>query len=624
MAKVDYRSLAGEILRGVGGEGNIAGASHCATRLRLKLHDESLADKAAIEKLPGVITVMPAGGQYQVVIGNNVSQTYEELARITKLGTPEEQGEEPKGNLMSRFIDLITTILHPVLWTLAAAGLLKAFVALATTFDWLSTDGSTYVILNALSDALFYFLPIMLAVGASKKFKTNTITSMTIAAALVYPAIVDLASATDVTFLGIPVVMANYTSSLIPIIVAVWLQGYAERFLNKVLPGAIRNFTTPLLVLLVMVPLVLITIGPVTMGLSNAVSSGIQYLFEVAPWVAGAILGAGWQIFVIFGLHWALVPVILNDVAVTGQSLIMGPLLAAVLAQSAAMLGVFIRTRSKATREIAGPAMVSGALAGVTEPGVYGVNLPKRKPFVFGCIGGAVGGIIVAMGGGGVTAFVFPSIIGIPAYLNVGNFTLTMIGTGVAVVIALTLTLVLGFPDDKDAVDDDTTVADTSAAPGSDAVAPVGPGGVQILAPVSGTAIALSDVNDKVFSSGAMGAGIGITPSSSEIVAPVSGKLLVVMPHAYGIKSDSGVEILVHIGIDTVNLKGEGFSPQVTKGQPVNAGDVLTTVDWDVVAKAGYDPTTILIVTNTDALQEVLPTPGGPLTTTDPALTVTV
>lgn len=595
MAAVNYKSLAGEIIARVGGAENIAHAGHCATRLRLKLKDESKADKAAIEKLPGVITVVQAGGQYQVVIGNDVPVVYQELAHLANINE-DAAAAGPKGNLLSRFIELITAIIHPVLWTLAGAGLFKAFLALSTNFGWLNAESGTYVILNAASDALFYFLPIMLAVTAAKHFKTNQFTSMAIAGALVYPAIVALASTTGVTFFGIPVVMANYTSSLIPIIVAVWLQGYLERFLLKVLPSAIRNFMTPLLVLLIMVPLVLITVGPATTYLAKGVSSGISYLFVIAPWLAGALMGGFWQVFVIFGLHWAFVPIMLNDLSTIGYTLLGGPLPAAVLGQSAAMLAVFLRTRSRKLKQVAGPAALSGLLAGVTEPGVYGVNLPKRKPFIFGCIGGALGGAIAAIGGSANNAFVFPSLISLPAYMGVGNFTLQLIGTGIAMVIGFTLTMVLGFPDSPD--EEVTTAPASTAATTAD-----------LTTPVAGQAIALGSVADKVFASGAMGTGLGIVPSEGKIYAPLTGTVIAAMDsgHAYGIKSADGVEVLVHIGIDTVQLGGKGFTSHVQQGQQVERGDLLVEVDLEALRAAGYDTTTVVVVTNTASLAAVTP-----------------
>ncbi|MFJ6027286.1 beta-glucoside-specific PTS transporter subunit IIABC [Pseudarthrobacter sp. NPDC092424] len=633
MATVDYRSLAGDIVAGVGGESNIAGATHCATRLRLKLRDEAKADTAAVEKLPGVITVMKAGGQYQVVIGDNVPTVYAELGRITKVtdGTPAEAETAPQGNLFNRFIDLISSIFSPVIWPLAAAGLLKAFLSLATQLGWLAPESQTNVILAATADALFYFLPVFLAVTAAKRFKTNQFTSMAIAAALVYPSIVALAGAgAPVSFAGIPVVMMNYTSSVLPIIVAVWLQGYLERFLTGVLPSAIRNFTTPLLTLLVMVPLVLMTVGPVTTFAAQGLSAGINAAFTYVPWLAGAIMGGFWQVFVLFGLHWGLVPGMLSEMSTQGYSLMMGPLLAAVLGQAAATLAVMLRTRNKARRTVAGPAALSGFLAGITEPAIYGVNLPLKKPFYFGIAGGIVGGAIAAVGGSGASSFVFPSLLGLPAFSTVGNFGLQLLGTGLAVAIAFTLTFFFG-PRELEAADDAGAPLPGSAADPLEAGSPVpvqpatgaaGPaasagtaGTLELLAPVSGQAVALAEVQDKVFSSGAMGSGLGIVPADGRICSPITGTIKAAMKtgHAFGIKSDDGVEVLVHIGIDTVQLQGRGFEAAVVRGDQVRAGDLLAVVDLDLVAEAGYDTTTLVMVTNTAQLASVTPVDGASL-----------
>ncbi len=620
MPSVDYRSLAGDILQQVGGEENITSAAHCATRLRLKLRDESKANKAAIENLPGVITVMQAGGQYQVVIGNNVPLVYEELGRITKLGDAAHTGEAgPKGNLFNQFIELISSIFQPMLWPLAGAGLLKAFLSLFTQLGWLDATTQTYTILAAAADGLFYFLPIFLAVTAAKRFRTNQFTSMALAAALVYPTIIALQAAGEpVSFLGIPVVLMNYTSSVIPIIVAVWLQGYLERFLNRVLPSAIRNFTTPLLVILVMVPVVLMTVGPLTTYAAQGISTGINAIFGFAPWLAGVVLGGFWQVFVLFGLHWGLVPVMINDLSTQGYSLLTGPLLAAVLAQAAAMLAVFFRTRSAKRKQVAGPAALSGFLAGITEPGIYGVNLPLKLPFYFGIAGGAIGGAIAAAGGSAADSFVFPSLLAIPAFANVGNFTLQLIGTGIAIAIAFALTWVFG-PRETADVDAAPEVVPTAA---SDVPA----NAVDVIAPVAGTAVAMDQVNDKVFASGAMGGGLGIVPTDGQVFAPVSGTVVVAMKsgHAFGIKTDHGVEVLVHIGINTVELDGRHFTSHVAKGQQVQQGDLLAVVDLKAIEEAGYDTTTVVVVTNTKKLTDVTPVTAGPIGRGDTAITVTL
>ena len=631
VASVDYRALAPELLEKVGGESNITSMAHCATRLRLTLRDESKADKAAIEKLPGVITVMPAGGQFQIVIGNNVPILYEEMTRITKLGEAhDEPVDAQKGNLLNRFIELISSIFLPSLWPLAGAGLLKAFLSLFTNFGLLDTTTTTYTILAATADAIFYFLPLFLAINAAKRFRTNQFTSMAIAGALVYPSIVALASATDpVTFFGLPVVMMNYTSSVIPIIIAVWLQGYLERFLNKVLPHWLRNFTTPLLTMLLMVPLVLMTVGPLTTYAAQGISAGVNAVFAFAPWLGGAIMGGFWQVFVLFGLHWGFVPIIVNDLATQGYSLLSGPLLPAVLAQAAATLAVFLRTRSVKRREVAGASALSGFVAGITEPAIYGVNLPLKLPFYFGIAGGAIGGAIAGLGGGAADSFVFPSLLAIPAFMKVGSFALTMIGTAVAVAIGFTLTFFFGPREQTDPVDDDSEATPASGpALVEDAPAATLVTGTKLAlgAPVAGTAVDLTEVPDKVFASLAMGRGIGIIPSNGTIVAPVDGTVAVAMKtgHAYGLKTATGVEVLVHIGIDTVQLKGVGFSARVAKGDMVKKGDVLCEVDLDAVRAAGYDPTTVMIVTNTANFADVSPVATGQVAAGADAALVTI
>ncbi|MBT2534526.1 PTS glucose transporter subunit IIA [Arthrobacter sp. ISL-48] len=660
MAAVDYRSLAAGIVQEVGGEENIASVTHCATRLRLRLRDESKADKGGVEKLPGVITVMRAGGQFQVVVGNNVPTVYAELGKITKLtgeDSPADGVEGPKGSFLNRFIDLISSIFQPMVWPLAGAGLLKAFLSMATQFGWLNPQSQTYVILAAAADALFYFLPLFLAVTAAKRFKTNQFTSMAIAGALVYPSIVALGAAgAPVSFAGLPVVMMNYTSSVIPIIVAVWLQGYLERFLNKVLPSALRNFTTPLLTILIMVPLVLMTVGPISTYAAQGISGGITALFGLAPWLAGALMGGFWQVFVLFGLHWGFVPILTNDLATQGYSLLTGPLMPAVLAQAAATLAVFFRTRNAARREVAGPGALSGFLAGITEPAIYGVNLPLKKPFYFGLAGGAIGGAIASSGGSAASSFVFPSLLALPAYSTIGNFTLLLIGTGAAVVIAFTLTFLFGpretaipaeavQPNETDLLDPVThdaslatgtarqgatsgTASGTAVAtlPAGTATATEVTGTVEVLTPVDGHAVALAEVADKVFASEAMGKGVGIVPTGGHIYAPISGTVKAAMKsgHAYGIKSHDGVEVLVHIGIDTVQLEGRGFSPAVTRGDQVQAGDLLAVVDLDVVAEAGYDPTVLMVITNTAQLTGVVPVAQGVVTHGQPAVTVEI
>lgn len=651
MAKVDYPALADDILVKVGGAENVENATHCITRLRLRIRDLSKVDKQGIGQLPGVITVVEAGGQFQVVIGDNVGIVYNAFAKhLPDTAEGAGSGEAPTGEkqgLLNRFIQLISSIFLPVVWTLAGAGLFKAFVALAVTLGVLNPESQTFIILDAAADSVLYFLPVLLAITTAKRFGVNQFVLVAIAGALLYPTIIALNETGEpVHFMGIPVIMTSYVSSVIPIIVAGWLLSYLERGMDKILPTAIRNFTKPLISLFVMVPLVLILIGPISTYAAQGLAGGITYLFNLAPWLGGALMGGLWQILVIFGLHWGLVPIFVNDLTTVGHSLLAGPAIAAVLAQGASTLAVFLRSRSAKRRQVAGPAALSGIMAGVTEPAIYGVNLPLKRPLYFGVVGGAVGGAIIGLAGGAANVFVVPSALALPAYMYVGNFGLTLIGCGVGMVIAFLLTF---FFMDREQPDNVAQPASEAAVPApADQVAPepqdpasttgatavVGSQAatatatrtavVDVVAPVSGRMVALEEVPDKVFASGALGQGVGIVPEQNEVRSPISGKVISVASsgHAFGLKSPDGVELLVHIGIDTVELKGQHFTNAVKKGDAVNAGDLLATVDLDAVKTAGYDPTVILTVTNTAKLQEVTPAVAGPVEVGAPAVVV--
>lgn len=603
MAGTKYQETADAVLEAVGGTSNVASVTHCATRLRFQLKDRNVADKAKVESTKGVITVVESGGQFQVVIGNDVAKVYEELVRHDGVA----QGEAPaSGGFMARLIDLVTSIFTPFLWVLAGTGLLKAFLAVAVAIWPSFATSSTYAIWYAAGDATFQFLPLLLAVTAAKKFKANQWVAMAVVGSLVYadtvPVIANadgvsvtlhnfVAAGGDLTFLGISVPMPAYLSAVIPAILAVYAQSKLEKLLDGVLPSAIRNFISPLLVVGILVPLTFLVIGPLSDLLGQGLSWVVNSLWGLSPAVGGAIMGGLWQVFVIFGLHWALVPLFVQDLTVQGYSVLTGPLFSAVLAQGAAALAVFIKTKNKDLKGVAGPAAVSGILAGITEPAIYGVTLRLKRPFIYGVIGGVVGGTIASLGGSAAEGFVVPGLITLTSTINVGNFALQLIGTGSAMLIAFLLTLLLGFKDlpaTSDATDD---------APAED---------LTIVSPAQGEAIELSAVKDKVFSSGALGSGVAIKPSNSEVVAPVAGEIVSAMPHAYGIRTPQGLEILVHVGIDTVKLDGQHFAPAVTLGSQVKAGDLLVIADFDAINKAGYDTTTIVVVTNASDSRRVV------------------
>ncbi|MFE2283809.1 beta-glucoside-specific PTS transporter subunit IIABC [Streptomyces sp. NPDC059443] len=600
---MDYGKTAPAVLEGVGGESNVESLVHCATRLRFVLKDASKADKAAVESTPGVITVVESGGQFQVVIGNDVAKAHAEITRISGLGADASRSKDgsapasaPRGNPLTRLVDVISSIFTPFLWTLAGAGLLKATIVLVTKLGLVAETSQEFTVLNAAGDGVFYFLPVLLAVTAAKRFGSNQWTAMAIAGSLVYPTIGAMNEAGDpVSFFGIPMVMVAYASSVIPVILAVYVQGFVERGLDKALPSSIRNFITPMLTIAVMVPLTLLTIGPASDWAGQGASSLIGWLFGLSPAIAGAVLGGTWQIMVVFGIHWGLVPMMANDLAVQGHSLLYGPLVAASAAQGAAVVAVMLRTRSKTLKKLAGPAAVSSFLAGITEPAVYGVNLRLKKPFVYACVAGAVGGGIASAGGSASTAYIMPGLLSLSAYLEVGSFALQLIGVGVAVALSFGLTMALGFKDiPEDATDQPGEEAAGEEAAGDGSPAAGEP--FEVAAPVEGRVVALADVPDPVFASGTLGDGAAVAPTSGTVHAPIDGTVVSLLPHAYGLRSPEGVEVLVHIGIDTVRLGGEHFTTAVQQGDRVRLGDPLCEVDLAAVEAAGYDTTTMVIV----------------------------
>jgi PTS system beta-glucosides-specific IIC component len=590
----DYAKTAAGVLKGVGGEDNVQSLAHCMTRLRFVLKDEHRADAAALKATPGVITTAQAGGEYQVVIGNDVPEVFAEIGRISNLGGraqhPEAAKDESRGNLFNRFIKMISALFTPLIWPLAGTGLLKALLAAAVTFGWIDATTSTYAVLNALSDAFIYFLPLALAMTAARYFGAQQFTSLAIAGALVYPGVVALNGVPDLTFFGIPLTMVSYASSVIPIIIVVWLQSHMERFLYKTLPAAIRRFLTPMLVVLILVTVTFLAIGPIASVVSGAIAGAVTWLFSTVPWLAGALMGGLWQIFVMFGLHWGFVPFMTTELRETGHILSEAPVFAAVLAQAAAMAGVWVRTRNSAMRSLAAPATLSGFLAGITEPGIYGVNLPLKRPFAFGIAGGVVGGAIIAAGGVATSAFVLPSVLSIPALIGNGNPIMLVIGLAAAVIIPFVLVLLVGF---KDPVDDETVaVASTD---------------VQVLSPLDGTVVPLAEVPDAAFADGTLGYGVAIRPRSGAVYAPFDATVVAAFPtgHAVGLRHADGAELLIHVGIDTVRLAGEHFELKVTSGQVVKAGDLLVEFDGDAIERAGYDLITPVIVTNADLYPEV-------------------
>ena len=610
-----YEQLASEILSHVGGRENINSLVHCATRLRFKLNDNSKADAEGLKANPGVIMVVESGGQFQVVVGNHVHDVWQAVCQAAGLSddtpaTAEKSAD--KSGLLAKFIDMVSGIFTPFLGVLAASGILKGFLALSLVGGWLTESSGTWRILFAASDALFYFLPIVLGYTAGKKFGGSPFLTMVIGGALVHPMMLEAfqASASGATesFFGIPVVFINYTSSVIPIICASWFCCWLERQCNKVMPSAVKNFFTPLVCIAVTVPLTFLAIGPLATGLGELLAAGFQVVYQFAPWLAGGILGAVWQVCVIFGLHWGLIPLMMNNMAILGHDPMLAILLPAVFGQVGAALGVFLKTRDVRLKSLAGSGAIAGVF-GITEPLVYGVTLPNRRPFIFGCVGGALGGAIIGLSQSQVYSFGLASIFTLAQIIPSSGMDATVwgavIGVAVSFIFGCVMTLIAGLPA--------VVAPQKQAAPAATSVAAVA-GDDDIVAPLSGVTLPLDEVPDPTFSSGVMGAGAAIIPAEGRVVAPFHGEVasLFVTRHAIGLLSDSGIEVLIHVGIDTVKLNGEHFTAYVKEGDKVKPGDLLIAFDRDAILNAGYDLSTPIIISNSDDYAGLEPMHSSP------------
>jgi PTS system beta-glucosides-specific IIC component len=633
---MSYEKLAKEIIQGVGGEKNVVSLIHCATRLRFTLKDNSKADKAALQKNNGVITVKESGGQLQVVIGNTVPEVYNAIGNVSGILNESKSASKSSGSGgqgakkgIGSVIDVISSIFAPLLGVMAGAGILKGLLLIASNFEWLQKTDTTYIILYAAADALFYFLPMLLAVTTARKFGGNTFTALTMAGALLYPDIIKLKTEGIATnFFGIPVVMMSYASTVIPIILSVIVMSQLEKVCNRFIHESVKNFLTPLISLVIMLPVTLIVFGPFGVYVGNAIADGLLSAFSFSPLIAGAILGASWQILVIFGVHWGLVPVFINNIAVFGKDGIKPAATASVFAQTGAAFGVMLRTKNKKLKTLAGSATVT-ALFGITEPAVYGVTLPLKRPFIAGVIGGAVGGAIIGQAGTQAFASGAPGLLTLPIFYGPGGqgFPGLIIGITASFLVSAILTYVMGFKDPVDETEDESKQVVSSnntdvseVLKGNEVVK----ASQKVLSPLSGTIHPLSDVPDPAFSSEAMGKGVAIKPSEGRVVAPFDGKVTVAFKkkHALAVVSDSGAEMLIHVGIDTVKLDGQYFTSHVKEGDVVTAGQLLLEFDVEQIAAAGYETVTPIIVTNSTDYEDVYALQKGDVQVQDELLQI--
>lgn len=631
-----YEELARQILENVGGKENINSVFHCITRLRFKLKDESKANTESIEKLDGVITVVKSGGQYQVVIGNHVPDVYSAVLAVG--GITAEDADSSKastGNLFNRFIDMISGVFTPVLGVLSATGMIKGFAALFVALGLITDTSGTYQILYAVGDCLFYFFPIFLGYTAMKKFGGNIFTGMAIGGALVYPALSGLTtgkalytlfsgtifeSPIHITFLGIPVILMTYSSSVIPIIIATYFGSKVEKVFKKIIPDVVKNFLVPFFTLLVVVPITFLVIGPIATWAGDLLSALTLWIYHLSPVIAGIFLGGFWQVFVIFGLHWSFIPVAIQNLGTKGFDPIMALVFAASFAQIGAVAAIMMKTKSTKLKTLGIPAFVSG-IFGVTEPAIYGMSLPLKKPFIISCIGGAVGGGILGffsvssyiMGGLGV--FGFPNFINPKTGVDA-----TMWGVIIAILVAFIVTFLLtylaGFKDKEDPIAEKPVDKEVQTLIEKET----------LYAPIDGEIISLAEVSDEAFASGALGQGTAFIPEKGKVYAPASGKIATLFPtgHALGLETKDGAEILIHIGMDTVQLDGKYFTTHVKQGDQVEKGQLLVEFDIDQITAEGYDITTPMVITNYTNYLDVIIQESGKVTVGEHVITLVV
>ena len=608
---MEYQQLARQILLGVGGRENVQSLVHCATRLRFRLKTAAKADTQTLKQNPGIITVVESGGQYQVVIGNHVGDVWQALLNEGVAEGASTAETQEKQTLFARFIDIVSGIFTPFLGVMAASGILKGLLALALATGLLTEQSGGYKILFVASDSLFYFFPVVLGYCAGKKFGGNPFICMAIGAALIHPLMLEAflqeqSGLAPMRFFGVPVVLMNYASSVIPIIFAAWISCLIERAVSPRMHGAIRNFATPLICLIVVIPLSFLLIGPLATWLSRLLANGYILIYGLSPLVAGLFLGGFWQVFVIFGLHWGLVPLMINNLSIHGQDTMLPLLLAAVMGQAGATLGVMLRTRDAKLKGIAASAF-SASFFGITEPAVYGVTLPNRRPFIFGCIGGALGAALIGFYQTKVFSFGLASIFSIFQSVPKTGIDATVYalvaGSLLAMVFAALSTYFFGLNKTEP-----QTVSAVSDAP-QDVPSKQRLKTLSISSPIAGNVIPLNEVPDETFASGLLGKGVGIVPSQGRVVSPVNGSVasLFRTGHAIGLLSDEGVELLIHVGLDTVKLEGKHFTVHVAQDQPVRCGDLLIEFDLAAIHQAGYELATPIVITNSEDYLDVVP-----------------
>ena len=618
----DYTNLAKKIIQNVGGDENINSLTHCITRLRFKLKDEGKANDEQLKNMEGVVTVMKSGGQYQVVIGNHVGDVYEDILTVlphlgsSSSATTADTTQENQRTI-DRLIDLVSGIFQPVLGIMAAAGMLKGLNILFSVMGLYADTSGAFTIIDAMSDALFMFLPVFLGYTASQKFNLKPFIGILIGLALCYPSM-QLSSLSETAkplytlfdgsffsapvyldFFGIPVISMDYTSSVLPVIFIVYIAAKLEKFFNKIIPDVIKFFTVPMLTLFFAMIFGLVFVGPIVTFSSSLLAEGILSVRNFSPMLAGALVGFFWQIMVIFGVHWGMIPIYVNNIMTIGYDNVMMPFFATTFAQTAVVIAILLKTKDKKLKALAFPAAVS-SFFGVSEPAIYGVTLPLKKPFIISCIASAIAGAYYGYADlkeyifGGIGVFELPAMIN-PETKSMNDIVIALIGVAIAMVIAFALTMFL-YQEKKIETSDSLPTDEEKKN--------------TLYSPIKGQVVALEEIEDAAFSQKLMGDGAAIIPEIGEVYAPFDGEVVSLFPtkHAIGLISNDGMEVLIHIGLDTVQLEGKYFTSHVNQGDSVTKGQLLVTFDIEKIHEAGFSTDTPIIITNTASYLDILTT----------------
>lgn len=621
-----YDSLSRIIIQNVGGKDNIINVSHCVTRLRFRLKDESKANTDILKETDGIVTVVKSGGQYMVVIGNHVPDVFDSLVSVghlesksLKSGSVDDDSPKEKQGIFNTFVGIITGVFSPFLGVLCACGILKGVMTLLSTLGVVNGAGGTYNILYGIGDTAFYFMPVILGFTAAKKFKLPEMEGMLIGLALVSPYMLNNGTYDISKLFGIPVISpstGNYTSTVLPVICAVAFAAWFERLYKKYIPDTIKTFTVPLITCTVSICLTLLVIGPVTSQISKYLGMGFEAVNGFSPILMGLLVGFFWQILVMFGLHWALVPIAISNMTLLDSNglligeVILTAMLGTTFAQTGACLGIMFKTKDKKLKSLCPPAIISG-IAGVTEPAIYGITLPKKAPFFRTCAVAGVAGAVLCMLGvrdyqmAGMGVFSYTMFLN-PDNKDVKPMIIGIIVSIICVIVSFILEMIFYKDGDKNSskkeVKNNSDINLKAEAAKKTKVS--------IAAPIKGNVVALADVKDEVFSSESMGKGIAIEPEEGKVYAPADGVISTFFPtgHAIGITTDLGAEILIHVGMDTVEMNGDGFEPQKSQGDKVKKGDLLLKFNIDKIKAARHPVTTPVIITNSDDYADVIPT----------------